>query len=62
MDNYVSFDNLNPINVKEFIELCEDCQIEMKKDNDGEKYCTFCNQCKYCNEINNCNCIDNEKK
>ena len=56
MDTHTALDNNNPINCTDEQNLCEDCQHEKQKDENGFEYCTHCDICVICVE-NNEECI-----
>tara|TARA_R110002050_G_scaffold179651_1_gene313050 strand:+ start:190 stop:372 length:183 start_codon:yes stop_codon:yes gene_type:complete len=56
MDTHIALDNNNPINCTDEQNLCEDCQHEKQKDENGFEYCNHCDICVICVE-NNEECI-----
>ena len=60
METHIALDNNNPINWSEDLQLCEDCQDEIQKNENGFEFCSQCDICIICVEYNNeCICNNN---
>ncbi len=59
MDNYITNDKNNPINNTKEPNLCDDCLMDIKKDEEGFEYCETCEMCSDCiNYKTDCLCIE----